>query len=180
MHRLRAGSDAIVIGAGTARADDPRLTARGLRRVRQPLRVLCDTRLRLPRTLRLLRPPLARGTVVACGPRASRVAERVLRARGVEVWRLPSGRSGISLPALARRLAREGRHEVLVEGGARMATSWLGSRMVDRLALFTAPRVLGEGGLDWCGALGRPLAGRVVEHGRAGEDLWCMVHLESR
>lgn len=179
-HRLRAASDAIVIGAGTARADDPRLTARGTRGARQPLRVVCDTRLRLPHTLRLLRAPLARGTVVACGPRAPRRAERELIERGVEVWRLPGSADGVSLPALARRLAREGRHEVLVEGGARLATAWLQSGLVDRLALFTAPRVLGERGLEWCGPLRKPLAGQVVEQGRAGSDLWCLIEMESR
>src|SRR5262249_47862524 len=150
-HRLRADSDAVVIGAGTARADDPRLTARGVRGARQPLRVLCDTRLALPRTLRLLRGPLSRGTVVACGPRASRPVQHALEANGVTVWRLPAGAGGVALPALARRLAREGCHEVLVEGGARLATSWLQAGLVDRLALFTAPRVLGERGLEWCG-----------------------------
>src|SRR5262249_55905777 len=56
-HRLRAGSDAILIGAGTARADDPRLTARLPGVTLQPLRGVCDSRLRLPRTLRLFRPP---------------------------------------------------------------------------------------------------------------------------
>ena len=178
-HRLRATSDAIVIGAGTARADDPRLTARGVRGARQPLRVLCDTRLALPRTLRLLRAPLARGTVVACGRRAARGIERDLVARGVTVWRLPAGRGGVSLSALARRLAREGRHEVLVEGGARLATAWLQAGMVDRLALFTAPQVLGERGLEWCGPLRRPLTGRVLEHARVGDDLWCLVEMES-
>lgn len=179
-HKLRADSDAVVIGAGTARADDPRLTARGIRGARQPLRVLCDTNLALPRTLRLLRAPLARGTVVACGRRAPRPIERELMARGVTVWRLPQGPDGVSLPALARRLAREGRHEVLVEGGARLATAWLHANLVDRLALFTAPRVLGERGLEWCGPLRRPLEGRVVEHARAGDDLWCLIEMESR
>jgi diaminohydroxyphosphoribosylaminopyrimidine deaminase / 5-amino-6-(5-phosphoribosylamino)uracil reductase len=179
-HRLRAESDALVIGAGTARADDPRLTARGIRGARQPLRVLCDTRLGLPRTLRLLRAPLAKGTVIACGPRAPRAVERDLVLRGVTVWRLPAGPDGVSLPALARRLAREGRHEVLVEGGARLATAWLQAGLVDRLALFTAPRVLGERGLEWCGPLRRPLEGRVAEQGRAGEDLWCLIDMEPR
>jgi len=177
-HRLRAASDAVVIGAGTARTDDPRLTARGVRGAHQPVRVLCDTRLRLPRTLRLLRSPLARGTIVACGARASRGIERELTARGVAVWRLPASSDGISLPALARRLAREGLHEVLVEGGARLATSWLAAGLVDRIALFTAPRLLGATALEWCGPLRRPLAGHVVEQGRAGEDAWCLVEME--
>src|SRR5262249_3922638 len=67
VRRTRAAAAAIVIGSGTARADDPRLTVRGAgRRALVPLRVVCDSRLTLPRGLRLFRPPLARGTVVAC------------------------------------------------------------------------------------------------------------------
>ena len=149
-----------------------------MRGARQPLRVVCDTRLRLPLTRRLLRAPLARGTVIACGASAPRAAELALAARGVTVWRLPGARGGVSLRALARRLAREGRHEVLVEGGAKLASAWLQARLVDRIALFTAPRVLGERGLAWAGALRRPLAGRLLEQGRAGEDLWCLMEVE--
>jgi diaminohydroxyphosphoribosylaminopyrimidine deaminase/5-amino-6-(5-phosphoribosylamino)uracil reductase len=177
VHCLRAAADAVVIGAGTARADDPRLTARGIPGARQPLRVVCDTRLRLPRALRLFRPPLARGTVVACAGSAPRAAERVLAAAGVRVWRLPAGAAGVSPRALIRRLAREGAQEVLVEGGAHLATSLLRSRVVDRLALFVAPRVLGAEGLPWCGPLPAPLAGRLAAQGVVGEDAWVTIEM---
>jgi diaminohydroxyphosphoribosylaminopyrimidine deaminase/5-amino-6-(5-phosphoribosylamino)uracil reductase len=177
VHRLRAGCDAIVIGAGTARADDPRLTSRGADAPRQPLRVVCDTRLALPRTLRLLRPPLARGTVIACGRTAPRAVERALAAAGVRVWRLPGAR-GVSPRALLRRMAREGLQEVMVEGGGRLARSFLEARAVDRLVLFTAPLVIGDRGLAWCGPLAAELAGRTVGHRRFGADTMVMVELE--
>jgi diaminohydroxyphosphoribosylaminopyrimidine deaminase/5-amino-6-(5-phosphoribosylamino)uracil reductase len=141
------------------------------------LRVVCDTRLRLPRALRLFRPPLARGTVVACAGSAPRAAERVLAAAGVRVWRLPAGAAGVSPRALIRRLAREGAQEVLVEGGAHLATSLLRSRVVDRLALFVAPRVLGAEGLPWCGPLPAPLAGRLAAQGVVGEDAWVTIEM---
>jgi diaminohydroxyphosphoribosylaminopyrimidine deaminase / 5-amino-6-(5-phosphoribosylamino)uracil reductase len=174
-HRLRAASDAVVIGAGTARADDPRLTARAVGAARQPLRVVCDTRLALPGTLRLLRPPLAAGTVVACARRAPRRRAEALEARGVRIWRLPASRDGVRPVALARRLAREGCHEVLLEGGAALASAWLRARLVDRIAIFTAPVLLGPRGLSWAGAPTR--AGRLVEHARVGEDLYGMIEV---
>jgi diaminohydroxyphosphoribosylaminopyrimidine deaminase/5-amino-6-(5-phosphoribosylamino)uracil reductase len=177
VHRMRAQADAIVIGAGTALADDPRLTARGVRVPRQPLRIVCDTRLRLPLRLRLFGPALAAGTVVACGPRATRRAEAALVKRGVTVWRLPAGREGVSPAALLRRLVRNGRYEVLLEGGAALASSWLGARVVDRLALFTAPTVIGEGGRSWSPRLRAPRNGATVEQGRVGDDLWSLVRL---
>jgi len=178
-HRMRARMDAVVIGAGTARADDPRLTARGVDARRQPLRVVCDSRLSLPRTLRLFRAPLAHGTVVACGARASQGAERALVAAGVRVWRLPRGRGGVSPRALLRRLGGEGVQEVMVEGGARLATSWLAADAVDRVELFTAPRVLGSRGLAWCGPLAVPLGGRVAQRRPLGEDTLLTIEMRT-
>jgi diaminohydroxyphosphoribosylaminopyrimidine deaminase/5-amino-6-(5-phosphoribosylamino)uracil reductase len=156
-HALRAASDAIVVGAGTARADDPRLTARHARGAHQPLRIVCDTRLALPATLQVFSPKLAHGTVVACGPRASGARERALVNRGVTVWRLPLVGGHVSPRALARRLVEAGLHEVLLEGGATLGTAWLKAGCVDRIALFTAPMVLGEG-LPWCGPVAHSLA----------------------
>jgi diaminohydroxyphosphoribosylaminopyrimidine deaminase/5-amino-6-(5-phosphoribosylamino)uracil reductase len=184
-HHLRAGSDAIVIGSRTARLDDPRLTARGAGPVpvpvRQPLRVVCDTRLALPRRLRLLRAPLARGTVVACGPQAPARNEAALVRAGVRVWRLPLLRGAVSPRALARRLAAEGCHEVLLESGGRLGSAWLDAGLVDRLALFTAPLLLGADAQAWCGPLGRPLAraprGRVLERVRLDPDDFVLIGL---
>jgi diaminohydroxyphosphoribosylaminopyrimidine deaminase / 5-amino-6-(5-phosphoribosylamino)uracil reductase len=144
--------------------------------------VVCDTRLRLPTTLRLLRH--GRGTVVACcGRKAPRSRQRALEANGVTVWRLPATGLGVSPRGLLRRLAKEGCHDVLLEGGSALAASWLSAGVVDRIALFTAPRVLGEGGLAWPGRLGRAGSGRawrgqVVEHARAGSDLYTMIEVE--
>ncbi len=185
VHQMRAAADAIVIGAGTARADDPRLTVRDTGRGPSPLRVVCDTRLALPRSLRLFGPALAHGTVVACGSGAPRAKEQALRARGVRVWRLPRAGGGVSPAALARRLSEEGCHEVLLESGPALGTAWLKAGLVDRLALFTAPRVLGAEGLAWCGPLGRrsldrALAGRVVAQRRCGEDLLAEIRIGER
>ena len=178
-HALRALSDAIVIGANTVRRDDPRLTARPSLGGRQPLRIVCDTRLSLPAGLNVFSGSLVRGTVVACGRRAPRSRERALGARGITVWRLPAGPGGVSPRALARRLAALGRHEVLIEGGAALGTSWWRAGLVDRVALFMAPRLIGAEGLPWCGPLGRqPLAraklGRVTQLSPAGADACVM------
>jgi diaminohydroxyphosphoribosylaminopyrimidine deaminase / 5-amino-6-(5-phosphoribosylamino)uracil reductase len=181
-HRLRARMDAIMVGSGTARADDPQLTARIGRRVPQPLRVVCDTRLDSPPGLRLFGPALARGTIVACGRGAPLRRRQALEARGVEVWPLPLAGRHVSPRALARRLAEAGCREVLLEGGATLGTSWLRAGLVDRLALYTAPRVLGAEGLAWCGPLGRlalerARTGRVLEQRRVGDDAFLLVDL---
>ena len=181
-HRLRAMSDAIVIGSRTARLDDPRLTAR-TRGVRlQPLRVVCDTRLRLPLTLRLFCPPLARGTVVACGRGAGVARRRAFEAQGVTVWDLPVRAGRVSPKALARRLVSAGCHEVLLESGAALGSEWLRAGLVDRLALYLAPLVMGEAGQSWCGRLGagrleQALRGRLIEQRRVGDDAFLLIEL---
>jgi diaminohydroxyphosphoribosylaminopyrimidine deaminase/5-amino-6-(5-phosphoribosylamino)uracil reductase len=179
-HRLRAASDAIVIGAGTARADDPQLTARVTGRGAQPLRVVVDSRLSSPPRLRLFSRALARGTVVACTAAAPPARERALVARGVTVWRLPATRLRVSLVALAERLAREGRHEVLLEGGGTLGASFVRASLVQRIVLYAAPLLLG-GGLSWCDGLSITLAtaerGRVVAADLVGGDARVVVEL---
>ena len=86
------------------------------------------------------------------------------------------------MTTLARRLAEAGCHEVLLEGGARLGTAWMRAGLVDRLALYAAPRVLGAEGLAWCGPLGglplaRARAGRVLEQRRCGEDAYLLVEM---
>jgi diaminohydroxyphosphoribosylaminopyrimidine deaminase/5-amino-6-(5-phosphoribosylamino)uracil reductase len=184
-HGLRRVADAIVIGAGTARTDDPRLTVRAVRTPVQPLRVVCDSRLRLPTTLALFGPRLAGGTIVACTRNAPRAAQRRLEAAGVTVWRLAAGGGGVSPRALAKRLAAHGVHEVLLEGGAALGTSWLRAGRVDRIAMYTAPRVIGSEGLDWCDglgirSLGRAVQGRISRVRRLGEDTFQMMEIARR
>jgi diaminohydroxyphosphoribosylaminopyrimidine deaminase/5-amino-6-(5-phosphoribosylamino)uracil reductase len=182
-HRLRAVSDAVLIGAGTARADDPRLTARVPGAFLQPLRVVCDTRLTLPPSLKLFSPALAHGTVVACGRRAPAARRRRLESRGVTVWVCPD-RGGRVVPrSLARRLAEAGCHEVLIESGGALGCDWLEAGLVDRLALFVAPKLLGAG-RSWSAPLGaRPLASarpvRLVGQRRLGSDLMLTLETEA-
>jgi diaminohydroxyphosphoribosylaminopyrimidine deaminase/5-amino-6-(5-phosphoribosylamino)uracil reductase len=134
---------------------------------------VCDTALRLPLTLKLFSRALAAGTVVACGANAPAKRIAALEARGVRVWKLSLVQGRVSALALAKRLAREGRHEVLIEGGAALGASLMGAGLVQRLALFSAPRVLGAG-LSWCAPFGATLAeapaGQVLSVARVGAD----------
>ena len=120
-HRLRAASDAVLIGSGTARSDDPRLTVRhGRRGGPQPLRVVCDTRLASPPGLRLFGPALGRGTIVACGlgvgreqglgrqEKCRRAVAALRRAdlgegllQGMQPWAVGHAFDGLHAPALA-------------------------------------------------------------------------------
>ena len=172
VHRLRDASDAVLVGAGTARADDPRLTARpGGRRGRDPIRVVLDSRLSLPPGLRLFRQRSAAPTLVAhvTGKPPARPP------RGVEYLRCKARRGQVDLQDLLGRLGRRGVTTLLVEGGAGVAGSLLEAGLVDRLMLFVAPRLL-AGGLAWLPGKGAArmadaLAVRDLEVRRVGQDL---------
>jgi diaminohydroxyphosphoribosylaminopyrimidine deaminase/5-amino-6-(5-phosphoribosylamino)uracil reductase len=172
VHRLRDAADAVLVGAGTARADDPRLTTRLARgKGRDPIRVVLDSRLRLPSTLRLFRQRSAAPTIVA---HVSGRPPAKLPA-GVEFLRCRSRGGRVDLADLLRRLGRRGVTTLLVEGGGEVAASLLRAGLVDRLLLFVAPRIAG-GGISWMPGEGPArmagaLAVRDLEVRRVGADL---------
>jgi len=142
---LREEYDAVLVGAGTIAADDPRLTRRLGRNTATPhWRVVLDGGLRIAEGARVLRGPGRR--VVATAVPTSHPKARRLAARGIEVWSLPSGkRGGVDLRRLLRALAGEGVSSLMVEGGAETLWGFFHAGLVDRVAAFLAPRVLGGG-----------------------------------
>ncbi len=143
---LREEFDAVLVGAGTVLADDPRLTRRlGRNRATPHWRIVLDGRLRIPETARVLRGPGEILIATAVAPRARKF--RRLQNRGLRVWSIPSGSSGrVDLRLLLRALARHGVTGLMVEGGAETLGSFFAAGLVDRVAAFIAPRVLGGRG----------------------------------
>ncbi len=155
VHLLRAKSDAIAIGIGTALADDPRLTVRDAPG-NSPLRVVFDTKLRLPLTSRLVQTARETPTLVLCGLDAPAEAEAELAAHGVECLRTPLSAEGrLEVFTALRSLAQRGVVSLMVEGGAELAGSFLAGRLADELHVFVAPILLGPrgraGAVDWAG-----------------------------
>jgi diaminohydroxyphosphoribosylaminopyrimidine deaminase/5-amino-6-(5-phosphoribosylamino)uracil reductase len=174
VHRLRDRVDAVLVGAGTARADNPRLTTRlPGRRGRDPLRVVLDTRLSLPPGLMLLNPRSEAATLVAHAA-VPRPGQRL--APGVELLRVKRGQGGLSLPDLLAKLAARGVVHLLVEGGARVHGRFLEAGLVDRLAVLVAPKLAGADGLPLAALRGPErmrdaLALEGVEITRLGDDV---------
>jgi diaminohydroxyphosphoribosylaminopyrimidine deaminase/5-amino-6-(5-phosphoribosylamino)uracil reductase len=190
-HRLRAVYAAVAVGAGTVLADDPELTARdagGAPLPRQPLRVVVDGRLRIPRTARILDPALPGRTVIATSAAAA-------GAHGeLEPWLavLPGGgeagdagatspRDGrdhqVDLRELLAYLAADGIDSLLVEGGGELAWGFIAAGLVDHVHAFVAPRILGGRvavpavGGEGFAALADSLSLRFVSHRVVGDDL---------
>ena len=152
-HQLRAQHDAVAVGAGTACNDDPRLTVR-LVPGEDPLRVVVDSSLRTPLSAAVLADGAARGTVLAVTERAPIERCDEASSLGATVLRLPADAAGrVDLVALLSRLHSLGVRSLMVEGGAALITSFLCERLVDRLAVCIAPKILGSG-IEAVGDLG--------------------------
>lgn len=153
--RLRHGSDVVLTGIGTVLKDDPELRDRSGQPRRQPLlRVVLDTRLRLPLESKLL--ARADGDLlIVAGAGAPAEKRRELEQRGAEVlaWDAPEGR--LPLAKLLRELGLRGNLSVLVEAGAELTATLLEAKLVDKVFLFYSPRLLGgEGALPLVGGRG--------------------------
>ena len=143
VHRLRDRVEAIMVGIETVLKDDPLLTTRlpeggG----RDPLRVIVDSRLRMPSNCRLLRQQSQAETLIAtCSHDVRR--QRALEQAGAKIIHLPEESGRISLHELWRELGRRNVQRLLLEGGSTLAGAALRAGLVDRLMFFVAPRLLG-------------------------------------
>jgi diaminohydroxyphosphoribosylaminopyrimidine deaminase/5-amino-6-(5-phosphoribosylamino)uracil reductase len=143
-HRLRHRVDAIVVGIGTVLADDPQLTTRLPRGPgRDPIRLVLDSRLRLPLTSRLLHLDSGAPTWVACTSQAPAAARRALEGFGVELLVLPPDDGKVPLPALLDLLGTRQVQSLLVEGGAETLGAFFDQGLVNQFYFFYAPKILG-------------------------------------
>jgi diaminohydroxyphosphoribosylaminopyrimidine deaminase / 5-amino-6-(5-phosphoribosylamino)uracil reductase len=168
VHLMRAMNDAILIGIGTALADDPQLTCRlpGMA-ARSPVRVVLDPGLRLPVTGNLVRSARETPVWVMASESAPAEAEAALVARGVKVFRPaafcppPRGegeetlrpyrtglRATLDIVAALRLLADQGITRLMVEGGPTVAASFLAADLVDEAVLLRGPKPIGPDGID--------------------------------
>jgi len=150
VHLMRAMNDAILVGLGTALADDPALTCRlpGMAG-RSPVRILLDSALRVPLDRALVRTARETPTWVIAGPAAAFEREQPLRDLGVEVLRADTTAAGrLDLLAAARVLATRGITRLMVEGGPIVAAALINADLVDEIALWRSPVTLGSAGID--------------------------------
>lgn len=157
VHRMRHSVDAIMVGIGTVRADDPELTTRlpeadsdGV----DPIRLVLDTHLSMPPGARMLCQQSEASTYIVCTADADKGRRRALSDAGAEILEVPLHEGRIDLVDLVKRLGEMEISSLLIEGGAAVAGSALRSGIVDKVALFFAPKLLGGEGTPMCAGPG--------------------------
>lgn len=141
-HALRAACDAVLVGAGTVRQDDPQLTVR-LVPGASPLRVVLSSRLDVPQTAKVFSEEGPTRVFTTADADSERRAE--LLAAGVAVHDLPAAPGGVDIAAALAQLRQAGVRSLMVEGGAGVITSLLSSGLVDRLVVSVSPIIIGAG-----------------------------------
>lgn len=142
-HKLRSRVDAVMVGANTVIRDNPQLTVRHGVRAKQPLRVVVDARGRAPRTSKLFNDARRRQTVLVTTTLSSARWRRYLSQSGIEVLVVAQQRGRVDLRAALKALGKRNITSVLVEGGGELLGSFFDARLVDKIALFYAPIVIG-------------------------------------
>ncbi len=142
-HRLRTQVDAIAAGSDTVIIDDPLLTARpgGRKAKRQPLRIVLDTRGRIPATARVLNDDAP--TLVATGPATGKAWRRAIESTGAEVLALPQHGEHLDAAALLRALGDRGILSLLMEGGGVLLGGFFDRQLVDKVHAIIAPMIIG-------------------------------------
>jgi diaminohydroxyphosphoribosylaminopyrimidine deaminase/5-amino-6-(5-phosphoribosylamino)uracil reductase len=155
--QLRARSDAILVGIGTVLADNPQLTCRlpGMEE-RSPIRVVLDAQLAAPLSFGVISTVREHPTWAFCSVNASPVAEEILQDKGLRVFRVEEQNGELDLRQMLRRLSGEGITRLMVEGGPRVAASFVAADLVDEAVLLHGAMTIGREGVD-------PLEGMALE-----------------
>jgi diaminohydroxyphosphoribosylaminopyrimidine deaminase/5-amino-6-(5-phosphoribosylamino)uracil reductase len=171
-HRLRAGYDAVMIGSGTALADDPLLTVRrSVIPVKPPIRVVLDTNAVLSPTSNLATTTREAATWLFCAPDAAAEKTAALAQAGVRILTVARTGAGLDLAAVLGTLWDNGIRSVFCEGGARMAGTLARAGRIDRFYLLLAPRLLGPDAVNAFDALPTAMPLALSDVRRFGSDV---------
>ena len=169
-HRLRSEVDAVIVGAGTVRTDNPQLTVRSFKGI-NPYRIIVTGHKALPPKCRLLTENGDLLTIIA----TSESSRNKTADRGAIRWSVTGNKDGLSPKDLVNKAADFGLRSLMIEGGANLATSFIRARLVDKMIIITAPKIIGSGRDSFgdlsVGQVKNAPKLRAVKYTQVGDDL---------
>lgn len=144
VHRLRSEVDGVMVGVGTVIIDNPSLTTHGIGKV-EPLRIIVDSKLKIPLTSRVLNDKWRDKTLIATIDNAPRQKIREIESKGARVIRVKSDKNLVDLRELMKTLYRLNIYRLLVEGGPILSGALLRNKLIDRFIFIISPKIIGEG-----------------------------------
>ena len=182
VHAMRLSHDAVMVGSGTALADDPDLTVRDMGAVRQPVRIVLDRILKHSPESRLGRTAKAHPVWLLHSPAAPQSAQSAWQATGATLIEVPETNGYLDLKAALQIIAGKGMTRILSEGGSTVAAALLKAGLVDELALFSGAVLIGGDGhaslgsldLELLGSAKRPSLGQLQRIGADTYSLWSL------
>ena len=174
VHRMRARMDAVMVGVDTVIADNPELTVRHVRG-RNPLRVVVDSHLRTPESVKVLSGKNAAGTIIATTETDPRVHLRYLK-QGATILVCGQEHGRVSMEDMMFKLGQMGVQSILLEGGGRLAGNLLEHGLIDEFVFFLAPKILGSDGFSPFNLVGKTSMDQayrlnIIHVGRSGLDI---------
>ena len=142
-HKLRAISDAILVGKNTVLNDDPQLTTR-LVKGKNPIRIILDTKAELNPDFKVFEVSEDKRTILCCGNEVPEERLTPFKRKGVEIWKLPLKNGKIDLQALMEKALSENILSILVEGGGKIQGAFLGEGLVDEVFVILSPLIIGD------------------------------------
>jgi diaminohydroxyphosphoribosylaminopyrimidine deaminase/5-amino-6-(5-phosphoribosylamino)uracil reductase len=144
-HKLRSENQAVLVGMGTVKADNPSLTTRHLKS-NNPYRIVVSESMAFPKSCKLIANNKDHKTIIATSKRSLAKYSKNKKTNGLTFWEIKkSGKNRLNLGDLLQKAYAFGIHSILVEGGSQLATSFLKAKLVDKLVVITAPLFLGSG-----------------------------------
>ncbi len=144
-HKLRSENEAVLVGLGTVKADNPSLTTRHLQG-NNPYRIVVSESLEFPKSCKLIANNKDHKTIIATTKRSLNEYSKNKKTNGLTFWEIKkSGKNRLNLADILQKAYAFGIHSILVEGGSLVATSFLKAKLVDKLVVITAPLFLGSG-----------------------------------
>jgi len=151
VHQLRTEVDAVMIGLNTVIRDNPELTPR-LFKGKDPMKIVVDSRLKIPKNCNLMKNPAK--LMVATTSKASKADINRLQQKGVTIIITKSNKGMVDLSDLMKQLGKHEITSVMIEGGSELNSSAIKDGVVDKILIFTAPKIIGNGGPGAIGNLG--------------------------